>query len=107
MTIFFLICVGNVGGRGIDFPKQLLTQDVRVLTDTYENGARPLADLSPIVGRLSHPVDYQKPSTQFMVQLFNILQKGAPLARAAGRKLNTADFKKADTIRSFTAKGNL
>ncbi|XP_046565760.1 nodal-like [Haliotis rubra] len=28
-----------------------------------------------------------------------------PLARAAGRNRNTADFEKADTIRSFTAKG--
>ncbi|XP_046565763.1 growth/differentiation factor 6-B-like [Haliotis rubra] len=79
----------------------MLTQDVGVQTDAYQNGERPLGELLS----LSHPVDYQTPSTQFMLQMFNILQKGMPLARAAGRNRNTADFEKADTIRSFTAKG--
>ncbi|XP_067670770.1 nodal homolog [Haliotis asinina] len=78
----------------------MLTRDVGVQIEASQNGERPPADLPG----LSHQLDYQKPSTQFMLEMFNILQKGIPLARAAGRKRNTVIFRKADTIRSFTAK---
>ena len=45
-------------------------------------------------------------STSFMLELYNVLQSGSPLVKAAGRgNLNQADLTLSDTIRSFSPKG--
>ncbi|XP_071105441.1 nodal homolog [Haliotis cracherodii] len=104
IAILFLTYLANVGARRLASPKQWLNQEFQVKPHTYRNEGKHVADISPFVSKLSHTVDYQKDSTKFLVRLFNILQKGAPLAKAAGRKLKTADLMKVDTIRSFAAK---
>ena len=50
---------------------------------------------------------YTKASTSFMLELYNVLQSGSSLVKAAGRgNLNQADLSLSDTIRSFTPNGN-
>ena len=50
--------------------------------------------------------DWRKASTSFMLDVYNALQSGSSLIKAAGRvNLNKADLTQSDTVRSFAPKG--
>lgn len=104
--IILIVCIGPMFIHGVDFPPHWIKSGVDVSTETtVEKSDSTADDTIRYFKKWRIAADYRKASTIFMVKLFNFLQMGSPVAKAAGERLNKPDLRLSDTIRSFSTKG--